>query len=213
PRALGGERLAALVDVRQHDRFAQPERPRVGLLLPGDHAEERRLAGAVRTDDADETAARQREVEAVDEQPVAVAFPKSLRLDDEVAQTRPGGDRDLRRPLARLARLVLGEQLLRLPEPRLALRRTRTRRHAHALELALQRARACRELLLLRPQPLLLLGEPGRVVAFPRYARSTIELQDPAGDVVEEVAVVGHRDDRPRVLLEVALEPCHRLGI
>ena len=36
--------------------------PPSGLLLPGDHPEQRRLAGAVRADDADDAAARQREV-------------------------------------------------------------------------------------------------------------------------------------------------------
>ena len=42
---------------------------------------------------------------------------------------------------------------------------------------------------------------------------AAVELEDPAGDVVEEVAVVGDRDDRARVLREVALEPRDRLGV
>jgi hypothetical protein len=45
----------------------------VGLLLAGDHAEQRRLAGAVRADDADDAARRQLEAEVVDQQPVAEA--------------------------------------------------------------------------------------------------------------------------------------------
>ena len=67
--------------------------------------------------------------------------------------------------------------------------------------------------LLFQREPLLLLLEPGRVVAFPRNARAAIELEDPAGDVVEEVAIVRDRDDRARVVLEEALEPRHRFGV
>ena len=52
-----------------------------------------------------------------------------------------------------------------------------------------------------------------RVVALERDAPAAVELEDPAGDVVEEVAVVGHRDDGARVVREVALEPGDRLGV
>jgi len=49
--------------------------------------------------------------------------------------------------------------------------------------------------------------------AFPRNALALIELQDPAGDVVEEVAVVRDRDHRARVLLEIPFEPRDGLGV
>ena len=58
-----------------------------------------------------------------------------------------------------------------------------------------------------------LLRQPRGVVALPRNALAAIQLVDPAGDVVEEVAVVRHRHHRARVLLEEALEPVHRLGV
>src|SRR5205823_3111910 len=69
------------------DRHRLPDlqRPGVGPLLPGDHPEERRLAGAVRADHADDAAARQREVEIVHQQVVAVAFPQLPRFDDDIA--------------------------------------------------------------------------------------------------------------------------------
>ena len=62
-------------------------------------------------------------------------------------------------------------------------------------------------------QAVLLLLEPRRVVAFPRDAAAAIELEDPAGDVVEEIAIVRHRDDRARVVLEEPLEPGDRFGV
>ena len=42
---------------------------------------------------------------------------------------------------------------------------------------------------------------------------AAVDLEDPAGDVVEEVAVVRHGDDRALVRLEVLLEPRDRRGV
>ena len=83
-------------------------------------------------------------------------------------------------------------------QARLALRLPRARRHAHPFELALPACAGGRGFLLLLRQPLLLLLEPGGVVALPRNAGAAIELEDPAGDVVEEVAVVRDGDHRAR---------------
>ena len=67
--------------------------------------------------------------------------------------------------------------------------------------------------LLLAGQARQLLLEPARIVALERDPAAAIELEDPLGDVVEEVAIVGDGDDRPRVLLEEALEPVDRFGV
>ena len=58
-----------------------------------------------------------------------------------------------------------------------------------------------------------LLLQPARVVALVGHALAAIELQRPFGDVVEEVAVVRHQHDAAGILLEIALEPGHRLCI
>ena len=88
------ERVAALIDVPDLDRLADPQRARVRLFLSDDHPEQRRLAGAVRADHADDAAARQREVEVLDQQVVAVALLHAARLDDDVAEPRTGRDVD-----------------------------------------------------------------------------------------------------------------------
>ena len=62
-------------------------------------------------------------------------------------------------------------------------------------------------------QALLLLLEPGRVVALVGNAAAAVELEDPAGDVVEEVAVVGDDQDRARVAAQMTLEPGDGLGV
>src|SRR5260370_32150829 len=62
-RLVGRQRVARLVDIAELDRLADAEGADIGLLLPGDHAEKRRLAGAVRPDDPDDAAGRQAEAE------------------------------------------------------------------------------------------------------------------------------------------------------
>ena len=90
------ERVAALIDVADLHRLADPQRAGVRLLLPGDHPEQRRLAGAVRTDHADDAAARQGEVEVVDQQVVAVALAQTPRASTTTSPSRgPGRDVDL----------------------------------------------------------------------------------------------------------------------
>ena len=73
---------------------------------------------------------------------------------------------------------------------------------AHPLELALEHRLARGLLLSSTCEPLLLLLEPRRVVALPGNAVAAVELEDPAGDVVEEVAIVRDRDDGAGILLE-----------
>ena len=98
-------------------------------------------------------------------------------------------------------------------EARLALRLPGPWREADPFELARERALAGVAGLLLAAHALELLLEPAGVVALERDAATAIELEDPLGDVVEEVAVVGDRDDRARVLLQEPLQPVDRLGV
>src|SRR5258706_8177079 len=67
--------------------------------------------------------------------------------------------------------------------------------------------------LLLDLEALLFLLQPARVIALVRNALAAIELEDPAGDVVEEIAIVRHRDDRPLIPLKMMLQPRDRFGV
>src|SRR5512139_597503 len=82
------ERLPRLVDVRELHRRSDAQFTAVGLLLARDDAEERRLAGAVGADDADDATLRQVEVEVVEQELVAVRLRQALGLDDEIAKAR-----------------------------------------------------------------------------------------------------------------------------
>ena len=125
--------------------------------------------------------------------------PKPLRrcsvCDDDVAEPRAGRDVDL--DLVELDVALLGDQRLVVVQARLLLRLAALRVLAHPVELGGDRLLArLLGALLLREAGLLLL-EPARVVALVRDAARAVELEDPAGDVVEEVAIVGDRDDVP----------------
>src|SRR5262245_22352602 len=68
----------------------------VRLILAGDHAEQRGLAGAVRADHADDAAGRQLEGEIVDQQVVAETLLEVLEVDDVLPEPLGYRDDDLR---------------------------------------------------------------------------------------------------------------------
>src|SRR5690606_3544270 len=118
-RLLRVERVAGLVDVGDLDRLPDLERARVRLLLPGDQAEERRLPRAVRSDHADDPAAREPEAQVLEEEPIAVPLGEPGGGDDLIAEARAGRDHDL--GLAELLPGILVRELLVRVEPGLAL--------------------------------------------------------------------------------------------
>src|SRR6266568_1603539 len=208
---LGLQRVARLVDVAELDRLADADCSGVGLLLAGDHAEQRGLSGAVGADHPDDAARRQFEAQILDQQIVAIALGEPVGVDDVGAEPL----RDRNDDLGGLRALVgaLGDELLVGAIARLGFRLPRARRGRDPLALPRHGALARFLLAALLHQPLLLLLEPGRIIALVGNAAAAIELEDPAGDVVEEIAVVGDDQDRARIALEMALEPGDRLGV
>ncbi len=77
----------------------------------------------------------------------------------------------------------------------------------------MQRPALGRALLLFGGDAGFLLFQPGAVVPLPGDAVAPVELENPSGHVVEEVAVMGDGYDRAGVLGQEALQPSHRLGI
>ena len=208
---FGVEVVVTLVDVGHLDGLAHLEVAGVGLLLAHYQAEEGGLAGAVGTDDTHDAVGREHKVEVFKQLLVAERLCQAVGLDDLVAEARAVGDEDFEALL--LLFLVFVEQLVVAVETGLTLCLTRLGCHAHPFELALEGLAALRGLLLLLGHALGLLVEPRAVVALPGYALAAVELEDPAGHVVEEVAVVGDGDDRAGILLQMLLQPVYRLGV
>src|SRR6185312_6137281 len=92
----GIERIAALVDIAKLDRLADPDGTGIRLFLAGDHAEKRRLAGAVGADDADDAAGRQLEGQVLDQQIVAKTLGQAFDLDHHIAEPLAMRNDDLR---------------------------------------------------------------------------------------------------------------------
>ncbi len=142
--------------------------------------------------------------------PNALVRPRGL--DHEGAQARARWDLDLLEvQLAGLLRL--GSHLLVATQAGAALGLPGLRVGAHPLQLIGQPLAQLRVLGPLHLQAGRLRVQVGRVVALVRVGPPAIELEDPLGHVLQEVAVVGDRDDGPRVLLQVLLEPLDALGI
>src|SRR4029079_7990883 len=148
---------------------------------------------------------RQRERQVLEQHAVAVSLRDLVRLDHEVPEPRGRRDGDLVRLATGLE--LLRRELVEARETRFRFRAPRAGIRAHPLELRLDRALARGLLLLLDLEPLLFLLEPRAVVALPRDAVAAIELEDPTRDVVEEVAVVGHRDHGAGEGFQEPLEP------
>src|SRR5690606_39529441 len=205
------QRRAALVDIGQLHGGAEDDLAGVRLLLAGDHLEQRRLAGAVGADDADDGAVGDDQREIVDQQPVAEALADVAELDDVVAQALTRRNEDL---VGLLPLLVLDRlQLLQARQARLALGTAALGVLPGPLQLALDGLLAGLLLVLFLPEALVLLLEPLGVVALPGNAAAAVQLEDPLGGVVEEVAVMGDGHHRARGALPALLRPFPRLGV
>src|SRR5579884_3115230 len=211
PDGLVAVERAVLIHIAKLHRLAERDRARVRLLLADDQLEQSRLAGAVRSDHADDAAARQPETEIFEQDFVAVGLADALRLDDHVAEAR--SRRNINLQILDPPLLLLIHQLFVAIEPRLALGLARLGRHANPFQLALQRLPPLGFGLFFLLQPHLLLLQPRRVVALERNPVAAIELQDPAGHVVEKVPVVRHGDHGALILPQMLLQPLHRLGV
>ena len=197
-----GQRLARLVDDRELRGVADRDLAGVGLLLAGDHAEQRRLAGAVGTDDARRSRPAGRRNDRLSISSLSPIAPCSRPSNSItcVAQALGDGDEDLLRLVALLVfvgrRAPRSARCAPCSSPAVPSRLERT--HSSSFCIALMRAPSC---LASVCEAVLLLLEPGAVVALPRNAVAAVELEDPLGGVVEEVAIVGDRDDGSGKLL------------
>ena len=209
---VGVDAGASLVDVADLDGLADRQLTAVERLQTDDRLKQRGLTDTVGADDAHDAVARQREGQAGDERAIAKALLEILGLDDHVAQARARRDLDfLEVELA--GAFSLGGHFLVAGQTRLRLGLAPLGVRADPLELFLEALGQLGILLPLDLQTLLLGLQVGRVVALVGVEVTAVNLGDPAGDVVEEVAVVSDGDDRARIGREVLLQPEDGLGV
>ena len=63
------------------------------------------------------------------------------------------------------------------------------------------------------PQQFDLLVQPGRVIPFKRQAAAALQLQNPFGDVVQEVPIVGNDNHRAGIVAQGLFEPLDGFGV
>ena len=154
----------------------------------------------------------QRERQVVDEEAVAERLGEVVGLHDDAAQSRARRDLDLLH--VELAGLLgLGRHLLVAVKAGPALGLTSLGVGPHPGELVLEAPLELGVLLALDLEAGGLGLQVGGVVALVGVALAAVDLEDPLGDVVEEVPIVGDGHNGAGVLLEVLLEPLDALGI
>ncbi len=151
--------------------------------------------------------------QVVDQDLLAEGLVELVDLDDDAAQARARRDLDLLE--VQLPHLVgLGGHFLVTGQSRLGLGLPPLGVGADPLQLFLEALGALGVLLALDLETGLP-WSPGTWSSCPRSraARPRSTSQDPLGDVVQEVPVVGDGDDGAGVLREVLLQPLHGLGV
>src|SRR5262249_54551447 len=111
----------------------------------------------------------------------------------------------------RVARLI--EQILISLDTGFRLRLPRFRTLTNPLALTHQRLESRLFALALDSEALFLLLKPRRIVSLVGNPLPSIELQNPTGDAVEKVAIVGHEHDGALVFFQMMLQPRDRLRI
>ena len=135
-----------------------------------------------------------------------------LDLDNDASQPRTGRDLDLLK--VQLAGLLgLDRHFLVALQAGLVFGLSGLGARAHPGQLLLEPPLQLLVLLAGHLKALGLLLQIGGVVALVWVAPPAIDLQDPFGNVVQEVAVVGDGQDRALVVGEVLLKPLDALGV
>ena len=142
---------------------------------------------------------------------VAVVLGETFDLDHLVAEAGAGWDDDL--GAADTLALGLVRHLVIGVDPGLLFGLTGLGAGADPVKFACKGALLRFVLLGLMLQPLRLLFEPGRIIALVGHAAAPVQFEDPAGDLVKEIAVVGDDQAGALVVDEVLLEPGDGFGI
>ena len=212
-RRVGIELLALLIEVGDLQPGAAPHLARVGLQLAEQQPQQRRLAGAVRADQADAIAAQDALREVADDRRAAERLRHVLRLEHQLPERLPVVDGEphvagLRAYAARSARSAISART----RPSLRVRRALTpcRSHASSCASFLSSRSSSRAS---ASSAAVLLLEVARVAARPRREPAAIELDDARGERGEEGAVVGDEQERAGIAAQVLLEPADRVDV
>ena len=205
------QRISRLVDVRQHHSVTNPHRSAGRLFLPHNHAKQRRLPGTVGTNDSDDPALRQVEIHILEDHRFAERLAQILGSNNHITERLTGRNLNLRGSIPSIVLLLL--KFFVPQHASFILRGSGFRGHPNPLQFTSQFPLPSRLASFFKSHPLVLLLKPRRVIAFVRNPFATLEFQDPAGNIVEEVPIVSNGDNRAGEISKVLFEPTDRLGV
>ena len=206
-RILEVEVLAALVERGDLEIGAELDRALVRLDLPGQHFQERCLAGAVRADKTDAVAAVHANRKRGDDGAVAIGLGDLFGLDDQLAGITRVGNGCLHRTLRAAMAAMFGAQVLERAQPAHVALAPGSDAVAQPVFLALD---FLAELVLLDLFLFQHLVAPGFEVAETLVETARLAAIQPhggVGNLFEEATVVGDDHERRAALDQLAFQP------
>ena len=191
--------VPTLIDVTKMNRFPQVHGAHIRGFFTANHAEEGRLARTITAYDANDGSLGHRKRKLGEEQSIVECFGYPVNLEHFVPKARAWRNIDFLGFVSGLELLRI--QLIKAREARPVLGLARLWLGSHPFQFCLNRFLASRLLSLLDLQALLLRFKPSGIVALVRNAVSSVEFEDPACSIVQEVAIVGDGDHRAWKLL------------
>ena len=162
-------------------------------------AEQCRLSRTIRTNHTDNTIRRKHKVQIVKQQFITVCFSHMFGFNDLITQTGTIRNKDFKF-LFFLLHVLIQQFVIRV-KTCLTFRLTGFRSHAYPFQLTFQCFTTFAGSLFFHFHTFGLLFQPGRVVTFPGDTFTTIQFKNPSGNVIEEVTVVRHSNNRTFILL------------
>ncbi len=202
-----------LGEILRHDLMPFGARPGIRRFDPGEHAHQRRLAGAVGADEGNAIAALDEDVDAPEHDPPAVCLAHAAQVEHRPPALRARREREV--DTLALRRNLDRDDLLPHLDPALDLRRL-GRGVAEAVDEGVHPRQLVILVALLLAEPLhpgFTLDEVGAVVAGVVGQPAHADVGDARDHGVEEEAVVRDEDDGVRVAGEVFFEPVARFQI
>ena len=208
---VGVEIIAALVNKAQTDGFADFNFTRIGYFLTGDKAEQSRFTRTVWTNDAHNAALRNGEGQIFEEQFITISLGDIFDLNNLAAQTLRDLNDDLR--FTRGAVFLRLDQLVKGFDTRFRFGLPRLWTLPDPFKLVLNRLLTAGVFTRFLLQTLRLLFEIGRIIAFIDKVTTAIELKDPADDIIQEIAIVGHENDVALIIDQMLFQPRNGLCV
>ena len=203
--------IAALVHIGQLHGLPIGDGARIRRLLPAEHSEQGGFSCAIGADHPDNAASRQLKGQILDQEVIPQSLAQVGHADNLAAQPRPVGDHNLR--CAEPFTLGRGGQLMIGGNPRPRFRLPRLLPLAHPFQLPREGFLAGFILARLLREPLRLLFQPAGIIPLIGKAAPAVQFQNPAGDVIEEIAIVGHNQNGALISHQVLLQPSDRFSV